>query len=302
MKSSIKKLFTEEQWQALARGRVSVWSRLHIPELQMALGAGLARLIALLPLRSQIVLKERLKPIGRMDYQDRDVRMHVDSVMQYYRLRSCAKEPETVRWIECYIKPGDVLYDIGANIGAYSFAACSHCAGQITVHAFEPSFSNYYYLCQNVILNGCQQSITPHMMALAKESGVSVFNYQSTEAGTALHTLGARVDYKGEAFEPVHVQRVISYSIDDLVSAYGFPVPSHIKLDVDGIELDILHGAAKTLLDSRVRSIQVEMCDYRETESTFTEFLGDKGFRLASRVEHEGRVVNCVYERGEVGR
>jgi FkbM family methyltransferase len=232
-----------------------------------------------------------------MDYESKEVRMFLDSTMQLNRLRSCAKEPETVAWIEKYIEPGDVLYDIGANIGAYSLVAHQHCGGRISIQAFEPSFSNYYQLCRNVILNGCQETISPHMIALARESGVSVFNYQSVEAGTALHTLGASVDYRGEAFKPIYLQKVLSFSLDDLVFRYDFPVPNHIKLDVDGIELDILHGADKVLNDPRIKSIMVETCEQREPAKLFIDFLEQKGFRLESQSKRAGDVMNSLFIR-----
>ncbi len=40
-----------------------------------------------------------------------------------WRARSCAKEPWTVRWIQESIRKGDVLYDIGANVGTFALLA-----------------------------------------------------------------------------------------------------------------------------------------------------------------------------------
>lgn len=269
----------------------------HRFNLPVAVGRLLANCVRALPLKTQTVLKESVNPVGVMDYERKEVRMFIDSTMQFNRLRSCAKEPETVAWIERYIKPGDVFYDIGANIGAYSFVAHQHCAGRINIQSFEPSFSNYYQLCRNVILNNCQETISPHMIALARESGISVFNYQSVEAGTALHTLGASVDYRGEAFKPIYLQKVLSFSLDDLIFRYDFPVPNHIKLDVDGIELDILHGADKVLDDEQIKSIMVETCEQREPAKLFIDFLEQKGFRLESQNKRAGDVMNSLFLR-----
>jgi FkbM family methyltransferase len=253
--------------------------------------------LSLLPARMVARVKGSIRPVAQLDYAGSKILLHVDSELDLLRAGSCRKEPETVRWIEEFIKPGDVLFDVGANVGAYSLVTSGHCGGKVTVHSFEPSFSTYSQLCRNVVLNGCQESIFPHMIALSKESGVSVFNYTSIEAGTALHALGENVDFKGEAFEPVYRQQVITFTIDDLVSRFHFPVPNHLKLDVDGIELDILQGARETLNDPRVRSLLVEMCHKRGDVGIITQLLEGHGFRVVSEAEHEAGVIDCVFER-----
>src|ERR671932_123659 len=56
------------------------------------------------------------------------------------RLRPVAKEPWTVRWLERSLRDGDVLYDVGANVGAYSLIAAALGA---QVVAIEPAYANY---------------------------------------------------------------------------------------------------------------------------------------------------------------
>ena len=60
------------------------------------------------------------------------------------------KEPETIEWIDTFA-PGDVLFDIGANIGCYSIYAASR---SVRVMAFEPESQNYALINQNIFLNG----------------------------------------------------------------------------------------------------------------------------------------------------
>ena len=79
-----------------------------------AILAGLRRL----PLDVLSIVKSDLRPVGRLDYAASRIDMCVNSPWQLYRLRSCAKEPETVQWLESMVRPGDTFYDIGANVGA----------------------------------------------------------------------------------------------------------------------------------------------------------------------------------------
>ena len=76
-----------------------------------------------LPLDVLSIVKSDLRPVGRLDYAANRIQMCVNSPWQPYRLNSCAKEPETVAWIERNVRPGDTFYDIGANVGAYSLVA-----------------------------------------------------------------------------------------------------------------------------------------------------------------------------------
>ena len=120
-----------------------------------------AYLIELLPSKHAVGIKENLKLVGKLDYAYANVLMNLESVSQLARLDACQKEPETVAWLENRLRPGDVLYDIGANVGAYSFLASSIMGRQIKIFAFEPSFSSFDQLCKNVLLNDCHGIVIP---------------------------------------------------------------------------------------------------------------------------------------------
>ena len=242
-------------------------------------------------------LKSSLKPITRLDYEDDQILMCASSPLHIDRAYACRKEPETVEWIRQQVRRGDVFFDVGANVGAYSLLAARISDGEVIIHAFEPSYSTYYDLCNNILLNRCQNAVIPHLMALARTSGVSVFNYSSLNSGAAVHSLGESVDYRGEEFEPEYQQSVMCYSIDDLVGVHGFPVPNLLKIDVDGIELEIVMGTVNTLNDSRVRSILVEVYEPGDRCQEVVELITSKGFELCVRAQHPNGVANYVFGR-----
>ena len=247
---------------------------------------------SLLEIKSAIEIKRR------MDYKPHDIFLHVDSLTESQtRLHSCAKEPDTVEWIETFMKPGDTFYDVGANVGAYSLIASKAFNGSVKVFAFEPAFLNFTQLCRNVFLNQCQESITPLSVALSDKTSIDSFNYHDLIPGGSLHTLGEAIDYKGDRFDPVLKQPVLGFRTDDLITQFNLPLPAHIKIDVDGIELSVLKGAEQTLSDHTLRSIVVEL-EAGEGEQLITEFLSQRGFRLHAR---NGRLTpgmfNCIFVR-----
>lgn len=245
-----------------------------------------------------LALKNSINITRKMDYARHDILLCIDSLTEYdTRLRSCEKEPDTVQWIEEFMRPGDVFYDVGANVGVYSLVAAKYFKGAVKIFAFEPAFLNFTQLCRNVYLNNCQQAIFPLSVALSNETGIGEFNYHDLVTGGSLHTLGAALDHKGQPFTPVFVQKMLSYRLDDLIDEFKIERPTHIKIDVDGIEKAVLEGGPNTLADSRFRSVIVEL-EAGQSQREITELLASRNFRLHS--EHTRwtpGMLNCIFVR-----
>ncbi len=247
----------------------------------------MARLSRLLPTSHQLELRSRLQLKGHMDYAQTEILLYVDSPIEYQtRLHSCAKEPELVQWIEEDFSRGEVFYDIGANVGGYSLLAAKLYGKDITVYSFEPAFPNFAQLCRNISLNQCQDSMVPLQIGLSDTTSVTEFNYSHLDPGSALHALGPPIDQLGKAFTPSMKLPVISYSLDDLLSQFGLPVPNHIKIDVDGVELEILQGAGKLLCDSEVKDLMIEGEDGSEVMEEIEDLLIIKGFELHEKFKY----------------
>lgn len=254
----------------------------------LLLSAPLARLPA--AIRAEIL--QSLKPTVRLDYPRHQILLHADSTWDLLRARSCAKEPHTVRWLELELRPGDVLFDVGANVGTYSLVAVQQHPGKISAYAFEPSFSTYAQLCRNVVLNRCQTTIYPCMIPLGRETGMATLNYRSLDAGAGMHAVGQSVDYAGREFEPVFRQQIMVHRLDDLVERFGFPVPQLIKIDVDGTELDILAGAQRVLNDRRLRSLMIEVSQGQGRNEEVFDLLRKSGFDRAVEIRADNPLVS----------
>ena len=193
------------------------------------------------------------------------------------------KEPETIEWIDSFA-PGDIFWDIGANVGIYS--AYAGVRGIRTL-AFEPHFANYHQLCMNVGLNNLQDHVMPLCLAFTDRKATAEMNLASIDVGASMSNFGEAVDFRGTPFVPAFRQGMIGYDIDSYIADFGVEVPTHIKIDVDGIELPIVQGARRTLADPRVKSVSIELIetDIAQVEAV-TAILAEAGLRFVHKKQN----------------
>jgi FkbM family methyltransferase len=199
-------------------------------------------------------LMDELPPDRRMDYEAQPIMLRVSSSEVRLRLISVEKEPFTVDWIERFVRRGDVFYDIGANVGAYSLIAAKATGGDARVYAFEPSPSSFNELSRNVLLNECADSVVALPFALWSENETLSLTLNSAVPGAALHRLRHLTGTAG-----ANTIKILGVRLDDLVERFGLPAPNHVKIDTDGHELEVLRGAERTLARQEWRSIIVEL-------------------------------------------
>jgi len=123
------------------------------------------------------------------------------------------EEPGTLEWLRRYVQAGDVLYDVGANIGLYSVYAAKRHWGSVPVYCFEPESQNYAALNRN--LYGVSDIVTPFCVALTDRPRIESFNVRGQlRAGGAIHQFGSTVDDMGRPFSPVHRQGMLGVTRD----------------------------------------------------------------------------------------
>ena len=167
--------------------------------------------------------------------------------------------PALDRWLASDVAPGDVLYDIGAGIGACSVLAAMR-RGAVVV-AFEPGFAAFHELCENVILNGCARTVVPLPMALAARTGLLALTYPHA-AGSDRHALRVREWRPGrETPDDRYTQPVCAEPLDDVVRRHHLPPPQVVRIAVRSGVDEVLRGAAGLLETHRPRSILVMLKD-----------------------------------------
>jgi FkbM family methyltransferase len=195
-----------------------------------------------------------------------------------------SKEPDTIAWIDGF-NSNDVFWDIGANVGVFSLYAVMRCG--VRVLAFEPSADNYMVLCKNIDINSVGDRVIPYCIAFAGNTELGLLNLASRVMGSALHQFGHRGEtsrYNGG--NSTFAQGILGYTIDDFIRQFQPPFPTRLKLDVDGLEWQILQGSRQTLRDPRLRSIMVELSLSDQYErGQAVAWLSDAGFELVQQGE-----------------
>lgn len=136
-----------------------------------------------------------------------------------------------MEWIDAF--PDDaVFWDIGANIG--TFALYAGFKPVVRVLAFEPAASSFAVLNRNIELNSLDR-ITAYCIAFAGDTRLASFNMASTSPGASMHGFGTERNQFGGAIDVNFSQGAVGFSIDDFVTMFSPLLPTHVKIDVDGI-------------------------------------------------------------------
>lgn len=188
------------------------------------------------------------------------------------------KEPDTIEWIRSFA-PEDVLVDIGANVGMYSIWAAK--TRGTRVYAFEPESQNFALLNKNIVANGLSGNVTAYCLALSDETGFALLHLSGFTPGASGHTYGAELDHHLRPRSAPYAQGCSSTTLDRLVSDGTLPVPTHVKIDVDGLEHKVVAGCRATLRDPRLKSIVVEINSGLEEHRRIVEELAGLGFKYS---------------------
>ena len=194
-----------------------------------------------------------------------------DSPIEQWRVDTFwTKEPGTIDWLNA-LHSGDVLIDVGANIGLYSLYAASRVKH---VYAIEPHIMTAQSLLRNVAINNWQDKITVLTTAVGGSSALVNFYYRKFQPGSSGHQCQRPLGEDGAEFEPVAIERKQMISVGDIISCEEPSVA--IKIDVDGLELDVLRGCHWLFRRKQIKSLQVEI--HPHTRDDIASLLRDYGW------------------------
>jgi len=224
------------------------------------------------------------------------LRFRVRNVDEYNRATNALhNELGTLRWIADTVGPGDVFYDVGANIGIFSLLAAHRAGAGGRVVAFEPHAATLATLLENVMLNGLGERIDVLSSALHRTTGHHPFLYRSLVAGSGLSQVGATRDPFGHDAEPVARELKAVASGDDLIASGTIGPADVIKIDVDGNEADVVAGLRSLLTSARrPRSVQIEVNPDGQAE--LLELMSAAGYGETGR--HLTRGVELLVRQG----
>lgn len=176
-------------------------------------------------------------------------------------------ESATLREAVSRLRPGDVVLDVGANIGTFALPLASAGAAVIAV---EPASDTSARLRNHVVINDLVNRVQVKQIALGN-SRTQLELRVGSKKDTGLRTLTGG----GEVIEVVEV-----ITGDELLQNLAIK-PDIVKIDVEGAELMVLRGMPNALRNARLLFVELvvrHQARAGETVTALVEHLRDFGF------------------------
>lgn len=149
-------------------------------------------------------------------------------------------EPVNTRVIAALLRPGDVFLDVGANVGYFSVLAARRVGPQGQVVAIEPAISRQEKLRQNLVLSQCT-NVAVVEAAVGGHEGMALLHL-----GHATH-MGQSSILPIENSSGAYEVRVAT--LPELVAPDLLRRSRVVKIDVEGLEQDVIDGLAPHYAD-----------------------------------------------------
>ncbi|MCX6720720.1 MAG: FkbM family methyltransferase [Candidatus Staskawiczbacteria bacterium] len=170
------------------------------------------------------------------------------------------------------LNAGDVVYDIGANIGIFSIILAKKVGPSGKIIAFEPEKESLVKLKDNIGLNNLT-NIEIVGKALGETTSSGKLYISGTTGNFSLVNIYDKT-VKSEDIEIVNG--------DDFVVQNGLPIPKAIKVDVEGYEYSVINGLKKTLTNPECKiiccEVHVGLFPQGITEGKVIELIKSFGF------------------------
>jgi FkbM family methyltransferase len=164
------------------------------------------------------------------------------------------------------LAPGDVFYDVGANVGFFTLLGGRLVGPTGCVVAFEPVPWCARAVAHNIALNGFEHAQI-RAEAVGGEDGRARLLVVGEASWSHLESTGRHPDVRDEI-------DVAMVTIDALVAAGTIPPPDVLKIDTEGAELQAIEGARETIARHRPAIV----CELHDTNAAFVALMDELGY------------------------
>ncbi len=175
-------------------------------------------------------------------------------------------EPPVQEALRRLLAPGDVFYDVGANVGFFTLVGARLVGPSGRVVAFEP-----VPWCASAVGRNIELNDFDHAQIRAEAVGAQDASARLLVVGEAswshLESTGRHADVR----EEIDVRVV---SIDSLVARGEIPPPDVLKIDTEGAELQAIEGARATIAEHRPAIV----CELHDTNAAFVALMDELGY------------------------
>ena len=190
-------------------------------------------------------------------------------------------EKNETNFVKDSVNKGDIVIDIGANIGYYTLMFAKLVGDTGKIYSFEPDPRNFLILEKNIQINGYNNVIL-EKKSVSSKLGKSILYVNENSAGSSMH-------------KPNNVVNQIDVDLITLDNYFEVNsiTPDFIKIDIEGYELNALKGMKSILQSSDKTKIMIEYNPLTKKElnsdpMNSLAFLSELGFKfkdLNSRVQ-----------------
>ncbi len=204
-----------------------------------------------------------------------DLSVDIDTTYKVERIMWTGEyEPPLIHFLQMHQTAGWTCFDVGANVGAVALALAKYCGTEGKVYAFEPGPPNLLRLRHNFALNPGLLTRTRILPAGVGQAPSEL--WWAEEKGNPGNAL-----LSGAGTHSIQV-----ITLDDFVREQGIDRVDFIKIDVEGMELQVMRGADKLLREFHPALYFETLSRYVETQkgAAFADFkkllVDELGYRL----------------------
>lgn len=183
---------------------------------------------------------------------------HLNLRLDEYMWRSIyllgVHEPETTAFFRRWLRAGDVVIDVGANVGYFTCIAAKLVGRRGAVHAFEPNPEVSALLRASISTNGFDGWVTCNANAVGRSSGSAPLYIHPDPALTGWASLLKYSWGSDERAVPVPVVTLDQYCAQKAIVRVRL-----LKIDIEGGEAELLRGASNLLRQVRPDAIVCEV-------------------------------------------
>ena len=180
-------------------------------------------------------------------------------------------------------KRGDIVVDIGAHIGLYTIISSKRVGIDGKVIAIEADPGNFEMLNHNIKLNRLANVIPLNYAAFSKETKVKLYVPDEESGYTIYHTLMERTGKKFVEVDAI----TLDYLLLQLNGIReGVVEVNWIKIDVEGVEFEVLKGATNVLSKSKDIALLIEVHGI-DNYRPLIEFLNSYNFIIEFEKTYE---------------
>ena len=200
-------------------------------------------------------------------------------------------ERPIVRLMDRLLREGDVFFDIGANLGFYSFYVGPLCGRSGSVHAFEANPTLIPHLERSIGLNLAWSNIQLNAVAVGRKSNTYLPLYGPERIGNSSFHVHGWLNQGNWVEVPV-------IALDDYVTKRKIERIDVMKIDIEGAELEALQGMIRIFQTCPPQAIVCELMPSAISSraptaarpSEIVQFLHERGYEMCQISDSDGRL------------